>query len=128
MNPVPFNTSKGNYLCIEVQENAYDFAINGSTLEWFKTTGGTYCFRDLPPGSWEIVSPLKDISDACMINILDEIIRPNEPVYYKNYMQNSFDEDRDWEGSTNIKKSFQSLCKSKGIDTDKNYIILKQTA
>jgi hypothetical protein len=71
-------------------------------------------------GTWQIICLSGECTEEVAKEIVEKVIYPNEPVYYKIY-----DEDSDVNATTDFTESFNSLLRSKGLN-EKNTLILKQ--
>jgi hypothetical protein len=81
----------------------------------------------LPKGNWVIVGKFSELED----NDLEEFVEKHPNIYYKDYMVDIISKaingwTSNWAMLT-AKESFDTLCKSQGIEDDlDNYLIIKK--
>jgi hypothetical protein len=75
----------------------------------------------LPPGQYTFIATSDDITKEQAHEIMDKIIKPNEPVYYKLY-----DDESDSIATTDWQKAWKSLLNSLNL-TSRVAIIKKIT-
>jgi len=132
------NLPSGNYLFVEVPDNAYDFDFKtiGITMD---RSGSLYITykpkRNLiaigkESDTFEIISTTKDITEEQAERIVEfklETLYPEgfEPLTtggFRNYEIYS----SPYYNIRNAKKSIQSLIQANGLDVNKNYLIIKK--
>lgn len=117
MSTIPFTTAQGNYLAVEVPEDTDDVSkIYSDHLKYW--IGDKYGFISIPAGTWSIVGLLSDITESRADSIVDTFGTDLGTVF-KEY-------GTDRRVVNTALESFASLCKAHGIDSTKNYIILKE--
>ena len=109
---------------VEVQDNSYDFRIVKNTLEWFKTTGGSFCYRDLPDGNWELLGTVTP--DAIDFDC-EEYVQKGGMKDTKGMYQ-YFDDNGDLGGVTFFstkEQCFRYIMQSKGLLVSNKYVVIK---
>ena len=77
--------------------------------------------NDLPEGYWEILGRFSELKNE----VFKEFVETRSKLFYRDYTEPP---ESKWLMPT-AKQSFQSLCKSQGIDDDlDNYLIIKPDA
>jgi hypothetical protein len=126
------NLPSGNYLFVEVPDDAYDFSNNlhSAQIDFLQDTPykdssivikDAVILRDYYNDKFEVISTTKDITEEQAYEIIDSCDDWGEDdwSYNKNYITG------DWLLKT-AKESLQSLIQANGLDIDKNYLILKK--
>jgi hypothetical protein len=139
------NLPSGNYLFVEVPDDAYDFSNNlhSAQIDFLQDTPykdssivikDAVILRDYYHDKFEIISTTKDITEEQAESIVDKIVGPsNKSVidnYYKSYdvikeykPYRTFYKENDY--FKTAKESLQSLIQANGLDINKNYLILR---
>lgn len=126
-----------NIFAIEIPDNAYNFSFieitkDRKAVQWIYHSGNGLTFAPetgsyiLPPGSYEILFAMKEVSEdqAASIVELDRGGFAGNVEGYKEYLKPG-DWPMDHEPFASAIKSLQSLLKSKGL-TAGNYLIVKK--
>ena len=131
------NLPSGNYLFVEVPDNAYDFSnsLHSAQIDFLQDTpykGSSLVFndavilRDYYHDKFKIISTTKDITEEQCI----EHFTGNSFLYSTDIsgawegQLYSCDEDDETLAQT-AKESLQSLIQANGLDINKNYLILR---
>jgi hypothetical protein len=131
---------RGEYWAIPIPEDAWnfkpenfktDFVINIGYLLYsapgkakrYSGLPGAYADTikkpiKLPPGSWQILCTSKECTHEQVYEIVE-----HDDDGFKDYEKDGFHNDLPF---PNPVDSLRSLLTSKGLDTDKNYVILKK--
>lgn len=113
---------------VEVPEGATGFDINkysnGSELNYWLIAGAkdTLIVIDLPPGNWQLICTAKEVSKEQAIEVVKQ---------YGKYFIDFTATEQDWkEKEVNWSEtpidSLRSLLTSKGLDLNKNYVLIKK--
>lgn len=121
---IPHTNNGQEYLMVEVPAVAYDFRVrnprpaNNPSLDYNVKGQPDAVYVTLPPGQWQILFLAKDATPEQAEGLVEKIIKPNEPTYYKGYG------DVDYVATTNVMKSFESLLTSHGMGA--NCLVLRK--
>jgi hypothetical protein len=129
-------TKSGELILLKVPEDADRFSL--SNLKWEDCTvifywtaliqkhhNGTNCFSreliSIPRGGYNIVGKFSELKDKA----LEEFVKMGSyTTTFWNYITNDNHKSNQF---SSAKESFQSLCKSQGIEDDlSNYLIIKK--
>jgi hypothetical protein len=107
----------------EVPEGATGFEIDNplspGDLVYYKGEPCIYNFRKitLPPGSWQLIGTVREMTEDVAKGIVEEL-----PVGNRWYNYNG-DRPVWWHTA---KESLRSLLASKGLDTNKNWVLVRK--
>lgn len=133
------NLPSGNYIFVEVPDNAYDFELNEddfTKVVLFKTQNNIDSV-EIPKISFQIISTTNDITEEQCESIVEKYTNyetEREQLLdgmYEDYLQkgNYWVHDSSgiklWAFKT-AKESLQSLIQSVGLDLKLNYLIIKK--
>ena len=129
----------GQVYAVEVPEGATGFNINkygnGSELNYWLIAGAkdTLIVIDLPAGNWQLIGTTKEVTNGIAMGLV-------ESHYYREASYNPILGHYQTSGSSTMFKdyihgrftcdnpvdSLRSLLKSKGLDENKNYVLIKK--
>lgn len=120
------NLPSGNYLFVEVPDDAYEFRFSvkkeGHLIYRQGKTKADFIQLDK---NYQIISTTKDITEEQAGSIVYHHV-VNEAKYYSNYLPFNGQDFRDIIDNSfkTAKESLQSLIQANGMDVNKNYLIL----
>jgi hypothetical protein len=132
------NLPSGNYLFVEVPDDAEDFKIKPFfhfafelqyVAESKKLKNPKYRHTGLfLKNNFEIISTTKDITEEQAIKLVENHKYPSV-ITYRDYMflhgTDDYEKEHLYDYFT-AKESLQSLIQANGLDVNKNYLILKK--
>lgn len=126
------NLPSGNYLFVEVPDDAYDFSNNlhSAQIDFLQDTPykdssivikDAVILRDYYNDKFEVISTTKDITEEQAGSIVDKVLGFGTRPQYKDYKL-----DASFSIYFTAKESLQSLIQANGLSLEKNYLILKK--
>lgn len=103
-------------ISVQVPEDSYDMRVFPGVLEGFKPTGGTYWYRDLPPGSWRIVGLGSELKEDHWKGIVE---KGKNGICYRYYLPG-------YRLTTIAIESGLSLLRSLKLDPKTSLILIKE--
>jgi hypothetical protein len=105
---------------------SYDYSI----VKGDRCTSGLIAMIDLPPGSWQLIGTVREMTE----DVAKGIVGSSEwyfPARHTRYIDYNHPYDREnkqrWsEGFVTAKESLLSLVASKGLDTNKNWVLVRK--
>lgn len=114
------NLPSGNYLFIEVPDDAYNFSVYKynitSQIRYFYDN--YQCDITIQKADWGIISTTKDITEEQA----NSLVEKPEYGWYLTYTKGNMDSYH----CQTAKESLQSLIQANDLDINKNYLILKK--
>lgn len=107
---------------IPIPDNANGITIGNHYFGYYEGEPTFKAIRTMPlPGNWQFLFTTKEATEVDVAKVVEKVIHPNEPIYYKIY-----DEDSDAIATTHWHYSFETLLKAKGCDVSKNWAIIQK--
>jgi len=124
---ITLQTKSGEILLVEVPVDSYNFEIIDNDGLIFDSvseeakTSQPWGFRDLSKGWYELIGKFSELED----DVFEEFVK--EGSYMKTFYNYITTDTHKSNQLTTSKDSFQSLCKSQGVEDDlSNYLIIKK--